>query len=253
MVREALGKHYIGMNKEFRFRGEEPGRLENFSDAVFALAITLLLISTSAPSNFEQIKKFVWELIPFCACIVLIVLIWHEHFVFYYRYGFRNTKVIVLNTIFLIIVLFYVYPLKFLCKFLLLNPLARVFNQQNLLIELSEMSKPEDTAPLMIIYGAGAASIFLVLMSMYRYALKNSHLLQLTKIEEFDTRMSMIGNLLMATVPMLSVILAFLFRNNATLAGLISGFVYFLYMPLMFTFGVRRTKRRKKILMETSS
>lgn len=49
MIREALGKHYIGMNKEFRFRGEETGRLENLSDGVFALAITLLLISTSAP------------------------------------------------------------------------------------------------------------------------------------------------------------------------------------------------------------
>ncbi len=67
MVREALGKHYIGMNKEFRFRGEEPGRLENLSDGVFALAITLLLISTNAPSNFDQLKKFAWELIPFSA------------------------------------------------------------------------------------------------------------------------------------------------------------------------------------------
>ena len=250
MIREALGKHYFGMNKEFRFRGEEPGRLENFSDAVFALAITLLLISTSAPSNFEQIKKFVWELIPFCACIVLIVLIWHEHFVFYYRYGLRNTKVIVLNTMFLIIVLFYVYPLKFLCKFLLLNPLARIFNQESLLLELSQMSKPEDTAPLMIIYGVGAASIFLVLMLMYRYALKNSHMLQLSKIEEFDTRMSMTTNFLMATVPILSVILAFLFRNSPTLAGLFSGFAYFLYMPLMFIYSTRRTRLRKKILAE---
>ena len=37
MIRDSLKKHYHGMNKEFRFRGEEPGRLENFSDAVFGL------------------------------------------------------------------------------------------------------------------------------------------------------------------------------------------------------------------------
>ena len=250
MVRETFGKHYIGMNKEFRFRGEEPGRLENFSDAVFALAITLLLISTSAPSNFDQIKKFVWELIPFCACMVLIVLIWHEHFVFYYRYGFRNTKVVVLNTLFLIIVMFYVYPLKFLCKLLLLYPLALAFNQENILIELSQMAKPADTAQLMTIYGIGAASIFLVLMLMYRYALKNSHLLQLNKIEAFDTHASMTSNLLMATVPLLSVVIAFLFRNSPW-AGLISGVTYFLYMPIMFIYNFRRGKRRKKILIET--
>src|SRR5688500_12689977 len=145
MIREAIGKHYIGMNKEFRFRGEEPGRLENFSDAVFALAITLLLISTSAPSNFDQIKKFVWELVPFSICIVLILLIWHEHFIFYYRYGLRNTKVIILNTIFLIIVLFYVYPLKFLWKFLITLLLARIMNEDSLYAEIKGMIKHEDT------------------------------------------------------------------------------------------------------------
>jgi uncharacterized membrane protein len=247
MVREAWGKHYIGMNKEFRFRGEEPGRLENLSDGVFSLAITLLLISTNAPSNFEQIKKFVWELLPFCACIVLIVLIWHEHFVFYYRYGFKNTKVIVLNTLFLIIVLFYVYPLKFLCKLLLLYPLARVFNQQSILVELRQMANPGDTAQLMIIYGAGAASIFFILMLMYRYALKNARLLNLNTIEEFDTRKSMTNNFLMGIVPVLSVILAFIFRNSPW-GGMISGFTYFLYMPVMFIYSARKTKQRKKIL-----
>ena len=71
------------MNPDFRYRGVEPGRMENFSDAVFALAITLLLISTSPPTNFDQIKRFVWELIPFSLCITIIILIWHEHFLKY--------------------------------------------------------------------------------------------------------------------------------------------------------------------------
>src|SRR6185295_5679828 len=114
MIRDALKKHYIGMNKEFRNRGEEPGRLENFSDACFALAITLLLISTSPPTSFLQVKRFAYDLIPFLCCIGVIVAIWHQHFIFFFRYGLRNGQIIALNSLFLVIVLFYVYPLKFL-------------------------------------------------------------------------------------------------------------------------------------------
>jgi magnesium-transporting ATPase (P-type) len=113
------------------------------------------------------------------------------------------------------------------------------------------MARPEDTGSLMIIYGVGAASIFLILMLMYRYALKISDQLQLNKLEEFDTRASMTTNFLMATVPMLSVILAWIFQDSPW-AGMISGFAYFLYMPLMFIYNGRRAKRRKKVLKEFS-
>lgn len=249
MIRESIGKHYIGLNKEFRFRGEEPGRLENLSDGVFSLAITLLLISTNAPTNFDQIRKFVWELIPFSACIILFLLIWYEHFIFFFRYGLRDTKVIVLNTALLVIILFYVYPLKFLLKLLILFPLALILDEKNLLTELSEMFRFEDTGDLMIIYGVGAASIFLVLMMMYRYALKNARVLELNRIEEFDTRSSMYTNFYMASVPLLSVALAVIFRNYK-LVGMISGFTYFLYTPVMFIHRIRVGRNRRKLLKE---
>ena len=64
------------------------------------------------------------------------------------------------------------------------------------------MARPEDTAATHDhLWYRGSEYIFSINV-MYRYALKNSHLLQLNKIEEFDTRTSMTTNFLMATVPM---------------------------------------------------
>ncbi len=246
MVRDTFRKHYLGLNKEFRHRGEEPGRLENFSDAVFALAITLLLISTSPPTSFDQIKKFVWDVIPFCLCIAIIILIWHEHFKFYFRYGLRNGRVLFLNSLFLIIVLFYVYPLKFLTKLILL-PTAYIFKQNWLTQELAELYKGTNMAYLMIIYGIGATGVFVVLMFMYRYALKNAVLLELNEIEVFDTRVSMQVYFLMALIPFISVIIAFALRKYM-LGGMFAGMFYTLYPPVMFAFAKYNQKKRKRLL-----
>lgn len=234
-------------NKEFRFRGKEPGRLENFSDACFALAITLLLISTSPPTNFEQVRKFVWELIPFTLCIVWIVLIWNEHFLFYYRYGLRNGKLVVLNTVFLIIVLFYVYPLKFLAR-LILIPISIMFGANELRADAMGFIKGTDVGELMIIFGLGAASVFLVLMFMYRQALARAEELELNEIEIFDTKSSISANLLMASIPLLSAVLAMIFNGNPMLSGMIPGFSYFLYTPVMWIHSAKRDKLRKKLL-----
>ncbi len=239
------------MNKEFRHRGEEPGRLENFSDALFALAITLLLISTSPPTSFLQIKRFVVDLIPFVICVTFIVLIWHEHFIFYYRYGLRNGKMVSLNAIFLALVLFYVYPLKFLTK-LIEFPISFLLNDEALFNELKGMISGNDMPDLMIIYGLGAASVFFMLVLMYRYALKNAKELELNEIEIFDTRVSIRTNFLMGMVPVLSVLMALIFYGHWR-AGMISGFTYFLYPIVMFIHGKRVKKGREKILLSAEN
>jgi hypothetical protein len=249
MLRESLQKHLIGMNKEFRFRGEEPGRLENFSDACFALAITLLLISTSPPSNFAQVKKFAWEVIPFAICITLIVLIWHQHFIFFFRYGLRNSRVIVLNTIFLILVLFYVYPLKFLAKAILV-PLTKLFGADEFHSELLTIYGQNNLGDLMIIYGIGATLIFVVLALFYRHALLSKTELGLDEIETFDTKSSMRANYLMALVPLLSVLVSAVFSNSRW-GGFLGGMTYFLYSPIMSIFW-RRNNKKRKLLIQSS-
>jgi len=246
MLRGALKKQYIGMNPDFRFRGEEPGRLENFSDAVFALAITLLLISTSPPSNFDQIKRFAYEIIPFVLCITLILIIWHQHFIFFFRYGLRNERILLLNTIFLIIVLFYVYPLKFLTR-LILIPIGYLTGNTAMVNEFTSMIRAQDMGDLMIMYGLGATSVFLVLMLMYRYALSKAEALELNEIEKFDTRTNMTTNLLMGTVPLLSVIVSIIFRGH-WMAGMLGGFIYFLYTPLMMIHGKWVDRKRHALL-----
>lgn len=250
MVREALHKH-LGFSQDFRYRGSEPGRLENFSDAVFALAITLLLISTSPPANFEQIKRFLFDLVPFVMCIVLIILIWYQHFVFFYRYGLRNPAIVIMNTLFLIIVLFYVYPLKFLMK-LSLFPVARIFKISWLLEDLNKMIGYRDMADLMIIYGLGASSVFLTLVIMYRYVLRNHDLIGLNEIEKFDTRASVRTNLLMGAVPLFSVLVAITFYQHM-LAGAFAGMSYFLYFPVMMIHGRRVEKKRIALLSTTEA
>ncbi|MCB0487707.1 MAG: DUF1211 domain-containing protein [Cyclobacteriaceae bacterium] len=252
MIRESLKRHYIGMNKEFRYRGEEGSRLEAISDSVFALALALLLISTSAPKKFEDIILFTHELLPFAFCIALIILIWHEHFIYFLRYGLRNPKIIFLNTIFLFIVLFYVYPLKFLTKMLSLPILYWFSSNEKFIQDLTEMISADEVDDLMIIYGVGASSIFLILAWMYQYARKKADELELDEIELFDTNVSLRTNLLMASIPALSVIVTLLLRSN-TYVGAYAGFMYFLYTPIMFWHGIRSDKKRKKLIESLSS
>jgi uncharacterized membrane protein len=246
MLRDAVAAQVSASNKEFRYRGIEPGRLENFSDACFALAITLLLISTSPPSSFIQVKKFVWEIIPFGLCITLVLMIWHQHFIFFYRYGLRDTKVLVMNGLFLVIVLFYVYPLKFLTRAILL-PLTAIFDAEDFHLELRQIYGGGSMDELMIIYGLGAAAVFLVMALLYRYALNKAEQLGLSEIEKFDTKTSMQANVLMASIPLISVIIAMSIQSP-NWSGLLSGLSYFLYSPAMTIFWRRKVKARNRLL-----
>ena len=98
----------------FRIRGTEVSRLEGLADGVFALALTLLILSAEVPKTFDELRESVKGLPVFAICFATIMWYWAEHHKLSRRYGLTDRTMIVLNSFLLFVVLFYVYPLKFL-------------------------------------------------------------------------------------------------------------------------------------------
>ena len=94
MLRERLIRREAG-EEGFSWRGEEVSRIESFSGAVFAFAVTLLVVSLAI-------------------CFWLLLAAWFEHYKFFRRYGTSDSYTMRLSAVLLFIVLFYVYFLKFL-------------------------------------------------------------------------------------------------------------------------------------------
>src|ERR1700722_4724536 len=94
----------------FRNRGEEIKRIETFSDAVFAFAVTLLIVSLEVPKTFQELLISMRGFVAFGICFTLLMLVWHEQNIFFRRYTLDDKVSIFLNAFLMFIVLFYVYP-----------------------------------------------------------------------------------------------------------------------------------------------
>ena len=179
-MRKAIKQQTKVNSKDFKLRGMEHTRIEGLSDGVFAIAIALLLISADVPERFDELKLFLTDFVPFGATIVLLMVIWYQHYIFFIRYGLRDASIVALNTLLLFFILFYVYPLKFLFK-TLFTLFTAIFQQdQNSLEYLFTETIPISDGPtLMIIYGGVASSIFICLALLYWYALRKKKNLKL--------------------------------------------------------------------------
>src|ERR1700694_5285494 len=99
--------------KNFQWRAGEITRMEAFTDAVFAFAVTLLVVSLEVPKTFAELVNAMKGFAAFAICFALLVQVWYEHYVFSRRYGLQTLYTVFLNSVLLFVVLFYVYPLKF--------------------------------------------------------------------------------------------------------------------------------------------
>lgn len=99
----------------FRLRGLEMTRIETFTDAAFAFAVTLLVISIDrVPTNLPELELALREIPAFAVSFGLLGLFWWGHHRWSQRYGLDDGPSLVLSLLLVFLVLCYVYPLRFL-------------------------------------------------------------------------------------------------------------------------------------------
>ena len=222
-----LREHVAGTRpteEGFESRLHQPTRLENFSDGVFAFALTLLVVSLEVPKSYVELIATVRGFTSFGFSFALLATIWALHVRYFKRYGLQDFRISLLNFVLLFFVLFFVYPLKFL------------FNGT------SASGGGLDPAQLRIvfaIYGGGFAAVFLTFTLMYWYAWSLRETLSLNPIERFKTRRSLVDNAALVLIGLSFIAVARQLPDRwLGWAGM-----YFWLIPLYFVFSRRRFLR----------
>lgn len=222
----------------FRNRAREVTRLEAFSDIVFGFALTLLVVSLEVPKTFGQLMHEMRGFPGFAICFAMLLWLWHAHHTFFRRYGLTDGYTIVLNTILLFLVLFYVYPLKFL------------FAVVTGAFERNPVATREDVVTLFTIYGLGFAGIFLLFVFLYLHAIGMKEHLKLTAAELLTTRMYLYMYMSYVAIGVLSTVVA-MTATNSWIGW--AGWVYFLIGPASGTIGWMMGRKRDDLLAQSTS
>src|ERR1700704_2955566 len=245
MLREKLIDKGVGDNKEFRWRSHEISRIEGLSDAVFAFAVTLLVVSLEVPKTFTELAAAMRGFGAFAISFTLLFIVWFNQYKFFRRYGLQDNITMVLNGVLLFVVLFYVYPLKFVFT-LMLNLFTGGGGQLRLPNGTIErmVENTDQVAVLMIIFGAGYVAVFGVFVLLYWHAYRRRALLDLNELEVFDTREDIQESALNVGIGIVSITLAL--AGGGRFAG-VAGMTYMLCPIVLALHGMMMGKRRRKL------
>jgi uncharacterized membrane protein len=224
-------------------RRHDISRLETFSDAVFAFALTLLVVSLQVPKSYDELMNLMSGFPAFACCFAVLLGIWYEHNLFFRRYGLQDPYTVLLNGILLFVVMFYVYPLKFMFD----SGFAHLFawaGQGVLPMTLSQLSRAS------AIYGLGFIAVFVMFGLLYRHAYHKRHELGLTPLEVFNIKSFAGHHMVSAAIGVVVVLIAvFAPRNYA----FISPMAFMFMWPAHAVYGARRDKKRKAFEGQLSS
>lgn len=229
----------------FRLRGMGMTRIETFTDAAFAFALTLLVVSLDIPGSYDELIAALRQVPAFALSAVLLMVFWAGHHTWSRRYGLDDWQTIVLSCLLVFTMLVYVYPLKFLFRATmeyLSYALGLARSSETFL--LGSLGNVND---LFVIYGIGyiAMCASIILLNLHAWRLRDD--LELSELERYDTRAEIGAWAIVGGAGLLSIILAL--TTPPTWGGL-PGWAYALLGIVMPIYGTKTGRRRREIASE---
>jgi uncharacterized membrane protein len=245
VIRETLSKREAAVQNGFRLRGlGEVSRIEALSDGVIAFAITLLVVSLEVPRTFDELLVTMRGFLAFAITFAMLFHVWLVQYKFFRRYGLSDNFTIWLTALLLFVVLFYVYPLKFVWT-LIVNAFIGVGTSVKTAAGQAEpVVRAEQIPTMLLVYGLGFAAVFAIFALLYVHAYRKRGELNLNALEAFDTRTWFQENALMSLVGLVSVAVAL---TRAHRYMFLSGMSYWLIAPVLFVHGHMRGRRRRAL------
>jgi hypothetical protein len=117
---------------------------------------------------------------PFAICFWFLMVVWVEHYRFFRRFGLRDGTTVRLNMLLLFVVLFYVYPLKFL--FTMVAGLLLRTRHGDVFANSGEIRE------LMVLYGMGCCLVYGLIALLNYQGWRQRRSLGLSLHEEVLTR-----------------------------------------------------------------
>ena len=217
----------------------EVSRVEGLSDAVFGFAITLLVVSLEVPKTYHELMHVIRGFPAFAVCFALLFQVWWRHYRFFRSYDLEDGHTAALTGLLLFVVLFFVYPLKFMWSL----PFAGVQGT-----DITDEVITQDQIPVLFeIYGAGVVATFAILAAMYAHAYRIRAVLELAPVEVLDTRVQIYRNLGFVAIGLVSILVAAITARFAPQQVGDAGLVYFSIGSVEWILGEYHVWMRRKL------
>ncbi|MEX0291410.1 MAG: TMEM175 family protein [Flavobacteriaceae bacterium] len=199
-------------------------RIEAFSDAVFAVAATLMVVSFDMDETIILHESNILNFATFGISFFVLVGLWWVHYNFFRRTDYMDNWIIAFNAMLLFVILYYVFPLKSL--------ITTWFGKERLSIDGFVL--------LFELYSLGFALIFLFLSLMYYRAYRKTKDIESSIDLLFYSRHFAIYVL----VACASVLVA---KFQIGLKFVLPGIIYALLGPLCYWHGLHFKKKFKTL------